>query len=149
MAYKSIPRVNKLGTSMFWESGIFFQKYSWISIKLIVFLRYFNRFFFLYPHISYKFIWFGYKKKNLSRYYISNFYSFKHKLFTKKNIILHFYGNAIILKKNSLKTYLYQFNNKYHVFFIYLDEENTIVNKNKNKINIDKHIILKRSFFSL
>lgn len=144
MAYKSIPRVNKMGTSMYWESGIFFKKYSWISIKLIVFLKYFNRFFFLLPTVSYKLLWILNNQKMFSFYSLSNFYTFNSKLFTKKNKFLIFFSNFELPDKNNLKTYLYCHNTKYYVFFLYLNESQTFEKeiKLKPKQRINREFII-------
>lgn len=107
MGQISLPRVNRLNNSMFWESAIFFEKNHFDSLKFYIFYKYFCKNFFSYSTYTIVKNWYGVNNK-----------------FYKKDINTFFFSNLIISEKlefTCLKTYLYQINSKPYILFIYLN----------------------------
>lgn len=153
MAQISLPRANRVTASMLWESALLRKTERWASLKLHVFFKYFNKFFFLYPYISYSVKWLNPRVKQRLRGE-----QLKYKKLLK---VTHFWKNKIksiadFLPANSidfqpLQTYLYTLNNSYYVFFIFLDwvkfKKNTFyLELLRRRIKRAKKILLMKTF---
>lgn len=134
MGQISLPRLNRLNTSMFWESFIFFDQQKYNSLKLYIFYKYFIKYFFKNILFLYLNIWGGYTW----RYQTSN--------------VLNFFKNKDKFKLNNLyvldyslrnlKFYLYTLNNRYYLFFIVLNLKKK--KDNSKDTNFKKLLIFKK-----
>lgn len=106
MGQISLPRLNRVDTSMFWESFIFYNQYTYNSLKLYIFYKYFIKYFFHRQIFFYKRLW-G-QKTNFTK-----FLSYNKK---DKNFFLNIYKKEMSFK--TLKFYLYTLNQEYFLFFI-------------------------------
>lgn len=81
MAYKSVPRTNRMLTSMYWDNSYFSLRTSWKSSLLTyLFKFYFNSF--------YQFFWTG-VFWNLNFFFSGDFFTFPYKLYPAKVLKLH------------------------------------------------------------
>lgn len=120
MGQISLPRINRLNVSMFWENSTILENYKFQSIKLYVFLKYFSKYFFYYSHFDYFYfikpkdnflLLSGIKSYNSNNYL--HYRSVNYIDLTKKRGTLSFLKN--------LKIYIYNFNTKFFIFFVYLN----------------------------
>lgn len=135
MGQISLPRLNRINTSMFWESYISYDHYHYNSVKLYIFYKYFIKYFFSYKLFNYGklwgfFNWFYWNSNNIT--------------FFKKKII-----KLDIVKVNlyeSLKFYLYTFNSKYFLFFITINTHR-VAKKTKNYSSVKAVFFKKLSVY--
>lgn len=64
MAQKSLPRINRINVSMFWENYNPYNNRGGFSLKILIFLKQFSRFFLKYDIFFFKKFW--RKNKNWS-----------------------------------------------------------------------------------
>jgi len=124
LAQISLPRVNRITTSMLWESAIFRKTERWASLKFYLFFKYFNKFFFLYPYIFYKVSWMPSPRQRIFTYQLRYRLLLKTSFFWKNKLLVL----SKVLKEaesslQPLQSYLYTLNNQYYVFFIFFNWE--------------------------
>lgn len=118
MGQISLPRLNRINGSMFWESSTIFDKNKNYSLKLYIFYRYFVKNFYQYSFFDYLYFWvrksFYFSTSSIKSYKIrgGNF------LFKVESIK----DDESMLK--NLKVYLYMLNTKYYLFYVYLNLKN-------------------------
>lgn len=118
MGQISLPRVNRLGVSMFWENSSVFSKYQFHSLKLYIFIKYFTRYFFYYSYFN-----FLQSTKIKSKFLITS----NIKSFTKTNNIEVRFTDKVKNRVGffkDLRVYIYSFYGKFYILFIYLNSFN-------------------------
>ena len=127
MGQISLPRLNRLNNSMFWESFSFFDNYQYNSFKLYVFYKYFLKYFFRFNFFYYSYLW-GNNSWWETGSHIYNFTSYNN-----KKLYLNDSNDSFKI----LKFYLYTIHNKYYLFIINfadfrLNETNNRLQKKNN-----------------
>lgn len=119
VAYYSLPRLERVGTSMHWESGIMHQNERWLAPKIFLTYK------FLIP------IFLKYELPFFLNTWINN-YEHSGAYWSSKKTATPFFNKPkrILLKKKYQKTkilnyYVYHYNNKYITLVLYF--------KNKKK----------------
>ena len=106
MGQISLPRLEKINTTMSWESTLLFNKERWLSIKSFIFLKVFIQFIFSNTSFKFKTKWVSMStKKTYSQFTYKTYYCFLEP--TK-------------LTKTFLNHYIYQYNNKYILLAIHV-----------------------------
>jgi hypothetical protein len=104
----SLPRLNRVDVSMFWESFIYYNNYTYNSLKLYIFYKYFIKYFFIRQLFFYTKTW-------TTHNHLTPFLPYTYErgdIFTKS------YTKEVAFK--NLKFYLYSLNQQYFLFFINL-----------------------------
>lgn len=112
MGQISLPRLDRVGISMSWESAIATRSDQWLSPKLFIFYRFFTNFLF-----SFKFHRMIYCWKSASGFNPAGIPFFKKKV-KNFNKIVFLKKDKKLIKKNYAH-YIYNLNNQYTVLLIY------------------------------
>lgn len=132
MGQVSLPRLNKVGASMFWESNLYNSIKPYRSTIIYIYIKYFFKYFFDYNFIKYKYIWYKFFSNNNSYYIDKTINKGKSLLFYPKKNNAYFRGLTI---------YIYQFQNMYYILIPYLD----YLHKEDN-LKVKNHILLKYEY---
>lgn len=108
MGQISLPRLEKINTTMFWESTLLYNNERWLSIKSFIFLKILLQYIFKNNYFRFKTKWILNKNKITSQFVYKKIY-FKYENNSKVNSNLFF------------NHYIYQLNNKYILAVIYID----------------------------
>lgn len=117
MGQISLPRLEKINTTMFWESGLLYKNQSWAPAKTLMLHKLLIRHFFVKSFFIKKYKWSNKVPSNFLTSFFNKYY-FKH---------LTFKNYKILLKKNSLTVvnqYIYQFNDKYTTVVLFKPKTN-------------------------
>lgn len=110
MGQISLPRLEKINTSMSWESSLFFNKEQWANPKLLIINK------LLASYVLKK--QFSFFKKNWQKNYkIRNFFFLKKKKIKSLRTIKNYV--PLLNTKIILGLYIYQFNNSYTTIAVY------------------------------
>ncbi len=104
MGQISLPRLEKINTTMFWESTLLYNKERWLSIKSFIFLKILIQYIFKNNYFNFKTKWVN--NINNSR-------------FIYKKIKFTYNNNSN--SNTFVNHYIYQLNNKYIITAIYLN----------------------------
>lgn len=118
MGQISLPKLNRINGSMFWESSLIFEEQKSKSLKLYIFYTHFIKYFYLYSYFNYLYSW------QRNSFFMANS---SIKSFETKKTNENFISNSLNVDNTvfrSLKVYLYSINKKFFVFFIYLNLKN-------------------------
>jgi hypothetical protein len=105
MGQISLPRLEKINTTMCWESSLLYNKERWLSIKSFIFLKLLIQYMFKNSHFRFKTKWIKSNKLINSQYIYKNLYF----LYNNTDNINLFYNN-----------YIYQKDNKYSIVTVFL-----------------------------
>ncbi len=107
MGQISLPRLEKINTTMSWESTLLYNKERWASIKSFIFLKILIQFIFKNTKFKFKTKWLNIKKlQQISQFTYKYYYSES--------------SESSINKKILLNHYIYQYKNKYILLVVYL-----------------------------
>lgn len=106
MGQVSLPRLNRVGNSMLWESSFFSGVEHWSSEKLFIFCKYFMNTIFLQYSIKLKSVW---GAGRLDKTYAVSSCVWKNKLLVKRKM----------KDKYVVNHYIYMFNGRAVVLVIY------------------------------
>lgn len=137
MGQISLPRLNRLSNSMFWESYTPYDTYHYKSLKSYIFYKYFIKYFFRHSLFYYSQVW-----GNFNWFYTKS----NSKRFTKHKLLKFSGLHKNVIYYQPLKFYLYTYNNRYYIFFITLN----IFNKHKRTKSIfgkNLHFLKKLTVF--
>lgn len=126
MGQISLPRLERIGVSMSWESAINVKNDQWLSPKLFIFYRFFANFLFNYKHKQ--IIQSFYSRKNQNQKYPF----FKSKKLNHLSKILFLKKEKKLLKKNA-SHYIYNLNNRFTALIIHSPVEKKYAYRNKYK----------------
>lgn len=138
MGQISLPRTEKLGVSMCWESTLLFNEERWAGIKTHMIARWLCKYMFIYHFRYKKILW----KKDNNRHLMTNFF---------KNSKLNLKFTELLKKKHKslLGHYIYQMDGKYVTLVVYSSKFKTqpgITNINQKSL-LDKTIKTNLSLF--
>lgn len=111
----SLSRLNRLNTSMFWESCFNFNLKPYLSLKFSLFINYFTKFFFYYNFFTYD-----------SVIHSTN-YNLKISIVVYKKFSNLINYTDLIEEKSffkKLKSYIYILKNNYYILYVYTNLNN-------------------------
>lgn len=106
MGQISLPRLEKINTTMSWESTLLYNKERWASIKSFIFLKVLIQFIFKNNKFRFKTKWYNNKDSKISQFLYKYYYVNNFEKITNKKILLNHY--------------IYQRKNKYILLIVYL-----------------------------
>lgn len=120
MAYYSLPRLERIGASMHWESGILYQNERWLSSKVFLTYRFLVPMFLKYSMPIFVNCWinnYGYSNAPWGREQRATpFFKLQNRTFLREK---H-------QKTRILNHYIYKYNNKYITLVLFLKKPKNI-----------------------
>jgi hypothetical protein len=117
MGQISLPRLEKINSTMIWESSILYNTERWAGLKFLIFFRLLINHIFFFQYFSFKKKW----KISKKLYFKKISKKFLVKTFKKKKLRKLFFKKS---QSNSSKfkllcNYIYQYNNNYYSLILY------------------------------
>lgn len=132
MAQKSLPRINRINVSMFWENYNPYNNRGGFSLKILIFLKQFSRFFLKYDIFYFKRFW----KKN------KNWTILLKKHVEKRQFNFDYKTEYTMIPFN---VYIYSIFDKNYILFI----QSSIESIEKNHNNDDLNALMPQTFLFL
>lgn len=127
LAQISLPRLEKINTTMFWESGLLIQNERWLSAKLFLLHKMFSFYILNKNFLYFKLKWVKTQKINPKIFKIQK--NKNSKFNSKSFLVLGRYIFQFKGKNTTIILYMRQKNISYNLKFIY----NKIINQYDNK----------------
>lgn len=119
MGQVSLPRLEKINKSMFWESGLLYEKERWASPKLFLVHKLLTKYFFHKFFKKIKIVWL--KKNNIRSIRGFSFYQSKTNKFKSRN-----YNRDTQYKNTLLGHYIYNSKNCYTTLIVYMPKKQSL-----------------------